>query len=100
MTIHHIPRKNGQGVWCYAEKGASHKHRHHGNKHNRQNQKKYPTLVFLHGIGINKDSWSPIIRKIPAYYHSIVVDMPGKKNFFSKVIEDILFNHSFCFRSW
>jgi pimeloyl-ACP methyl ester carboxylesterase len=64
MTIHHIPRKNGQGVWCYAEKGSS-------------QHKKYPTLVFLHGIGINKDSWSPIIRKIPSFYHSIVVDMPG-----------------------
>jgi hypothetical protein len=42
MQVEFIPRKNGQGNWCFAEKG--------GYGHSKD----YPTLLFLHGIGKNQ----------------------------------------------
>lgn len=83
MNVHYASRKNGNGVWCYAEKGESsdgHSHRrHHGDKHHQHQHKKknYPTFVFLHGFGADKDTWPSILIHIPAYFHCIVVDLPG-----------------------
>lgn len=57
------PRKYGNGIWSYAEKGKL--------------SKKYPTFVFLHGIGCSKDHWLTIVQNIPKKYHCIAVDLPG-----------------------
>lgn len=131
MKVHHVSRKNGRGIWCYAEKGRPKHHhghhRHHKRHHSRAydqhkqsyyysqqyndyiyhesssddsissspsqscciNQtttttptsttvtKVYPTLVFLHGFGGDKDTWPSILKGIPSQYHCIVVDLPG-----------------------
>ena len=67
MQVHFVSRKNGRGVWCYAEKGApAHHHRHHKHHHRRS---KHPTLVFLHGFGGDKDTWPSMIKFIPTEYH-------------------------------
>jgi abhydrolase domain-containing protein 6 len=49
--------------WSYMERGTRSSTR--------------PTLVCLHGIGSNKDSWSPVVAQLPAHYHCIMLDMPG-----------------------
>ena len=95
MRVKYIPRKNGQGVWCYAEKGRnplvfSKLHRHHTQDHHHhhnqgvkahrdssKSRSSYPTLVFLHGFGSDKDSWPSMIRFIPSTYHCIILDLPG-----------------------
>ncbi len=59
----YVSRKNGNGIWCYCEKG--------------ERKAGQPTLVFLHGFGGCKDDWPNIIAGIPSKYHSIIVDMPG-----------------------
>lgn len=80
MQVKYVSRQNGQGVWCYAEKGVSHHRRHHSNHHKHghgHKHKKYPTLVFLHGFGGDKDTWPSIVTKIPSHFHCVIVDMPG-----------------------
>lgn len=78
MRVNYIDRKCGQGQWCYAEKGYKHSHHHaHHNKHHHAKHKKYPTLVFLHGFGGDKDTWPSMIRFIPKKYHCVIVDLPG-----------------------
>jgi pimeloyl-ACP methyl ester carboxylesterase len=67
-----MKRKCGKGQWSYAEKGRY--------------TKKYPTYVFLHGIGGSKDHWPIIVRKIPKKYHCIAVDLPGHGFFIIKII--------------
>lgn len=65
LSVKYVERKSGGGVgvWCYAEKG--------------QRSAKYPTMVFLHGFGGDKDQWANVIARIPRRYHSVVLDMPG-----------------------
>lgn len=75
MQVRYVERMNGKGVWCYAEKGSHNRHRRHHHKHGKKNH--YPTLVFLHGFGGDKDTWPSIVTKIPKTYHSIILDMPG-----------------------
>lgn len=76
MRVKYVPRKGGKGVWCYAEKGEHNtSHRHH-HTHN-SDHKKYPTLVFLHGFGSDKDTWPSMIMYIPKKYHCIILDLPG-----------------------
>lgn len=70
MNVHYISRKCGKGVWCYAEKGAE-------SSNFDINNNKYPTLVFIHGFGGDKDTWPSIVRRIPSKYHCVIVDMPG-----------------------
>ena len=63
LRVRFQPRKCGQGIWCYAEKGKL--------------SKKYPTFVFLHGFGGSKDDWPMIVKNIPTKYHCITIDLPG-----------------------
>jgi pimeloyl-ACP methyl ester carboxylesterase len=63
MKVKYVSRKEGTGVWCYAEKGKK--------------TSRYPTMVFLHGFGGDKDQWPNVIARIPVKYHSVVIDMPG-----------------------
>ena len=94
MRVRFIERKNGQGVWCYAEKGnpstRSHHHgrglandrTHHHKNHARNDSDRIerarpPTFVFLHGFGADKDTYPNMIRHVPTSYHSVVVDLPG-----------------------
>jgi len=75
MSVHYAQRENGQGQWCYAERGKSnHHHRHH---HSNKKKKYHPTMVFVHGIGADKDMWPAIVRRMPNYCHCIIVDLPG-----------------------
>lgn len=79
-NVKYIKRKNGNGVWCYLErKKTSH---HHGN---RNNYIKDPVMVFVHGIGTNKDSWIPIWKKMAPHYHSIALDLPGNFSNFNLI---------------
>jgi pimeloyl-ACP methyl ester carboxylesterase len=104
MRVHYISRKNGKGVWCYAEKGV--KQRLHHSKGTSVAFKKHirsrclanqlrvnnrdditdeasvemnqsPVLVFIHGFGGDKDAWPSMVKHIPNDYHCIVVDLPG-----------------------
>jgi len=76
MEVKYVARKKVSGTWCYAEKGSKQSgHLHH--HHNHSKNKKYPTLVFLHGFGGDKDTWPSMIRHIPKKYHCVVVDLPG-----------------------
>ncbi|CAF1492081.1 unnamed protein product [Adineta steineri] len=54
---------NPSKAFSYAEKGT------------RSSGK--PTVIFVHGISSNKETWIPIIKNIPASYHCITVDLPG-----------------------
>jgi abhydrolase domain-containing protein 6 len=65
MNVKYAERSGGGGtdVWCYAEKGKK--------------SGQYPSLVFLHGFGGDKDQWTNVIARIPRQYHSVAVDMPG-----------------------
>lgn len=65
-NIKYISRKNGKGNWCYAEKCQ-----------NKNQLKKYPTLIMLHGFGADKDIWLQIARHIPNKYHCVIIDLPG-----------------------
>lgn len=58
-----VARKSGRGVWSYAERG--------------QRADKQPTVLFLHGIGGDANSWLGMLRYMPSKYHCVMVDMPG-----------------------
>lgn len=75
MRVKYVSRKGGKGTWCYAEKG--HKKPHHSHHKHHSNHKHYPTLVFVHGFGADKDTWPSMIQFIPKKYHCIIVDLPG-----------------------
>lgn len=75
MRVKYVSRKDGKGTWCYAEKG--HNKSHHSHHKHHSNHKHYPTLVFVHGFGADKDTWPSMIRFIPKKYHCIIVDLPG-----------------------
>lgn len=68
-----ISRKNGEGVWCYAEKKGANFHNHQNDIKN----KKHPILVFVHGFGGDIYTWPSMIRFIPKNYHCVMIDMPG-----------------------
>lgn len=53
--------KVGDVTWTYSEAGASNK----------------PTILLIHGIGTNRDSWNPIARTLSLDYHLIIPDLPG-----------------------
>ncbi len=72
-----VQRRGGKGQWSYAEKGSKHPHHRHHHSHNSNHNKKYPTLVFVHGFGGDKETWSTMIRHIPKKYHCVAVDLPG-----------------------
>ncbi|CAF3521951.1 unnamed protein product [Rotaria sp. Silwood1] len=36
-----------------------------------------PTIVFVHGLSSNKETWLPIVKNIPSNYHCITVDLPA-----------------------
>lgn len=70
--VHRIPRKTGNGIWCYAEKGTK-----LSNDSSKETLLKSKTLVFLHGFGADKDMWPSIVKKMPSDYHCVIVDLPG-----------------------
>ena len=51
----------GDVVWSYSEGGAKNK----------------PTLLLIHGIGGNRDTWNAVARELTPYYHVIIPDLPG-----------------------
>lgn len=63
LRTKYVPRKYGQGIWCYAERGKP--------------TPDYPTFLFIHGFGGCKDDWPNVIKCIPTKYHCILVDLPG-----------------------
>ena len=71
-TVHYVPRRNGNGVWCYAEKGTIPKA-----DSNKSQLITRPTIVFVHGFGGDKDLWPSIVSKISSKYHCVIVDLPG-----------------------
>ena len=77
MRVTNVLRKCGKGVWSFGERGDF--KLNIGNKENLNEYKgkENSTLVFLHGIGADKDMWVAIIKNIPLNYHCIMVDMPG-----------------------
>ncbi|CAM4983386.1 unnamed protein product [Rotaria socialis] len=54
---------NGSVAFSYTEKGT------------RSREK--PSIVFVHRLYSNKETWIPIIKNIPSDYHCITVDLPG-----------------------
>jgi pimeloyl-ACP methyl ester carboxylesterase len=36
-----------------------------------------PTLLFLHGLGLNRSFWSPLIAQLSSSHRCIAVDLPG-----------------------
>ncbi|CAF1596895.1 unnamed protein product [Rotaria magnacalcarata] len=54
---------NGTSMFSYCEKGK----KIHGQ----------PTIVFIHGLSSNKETWLPIVKNIPDDYHCITVDLPA-----------------------
>lgn len=56
MVIKYASRRNGNGVWCYAERGSKSHRRHHNSNHHHNHHLKKPTLIFLHGFGADKGS--------------------------------------------
>ncbi|CAF0979486.1 unnamed protein product [Didymodactylos carnosus] len=36
-----------------------------------------PTILFVHGLSSNKETFLPIIKDIPDIYHVVTVDLPG-----------------------
>ncbi|CAF3738248.1 unnamed protein product [Rotaria socialis] len=54
---------NGTSMFSYCEKGK----KMHGQ----------PTVVFIHGLSSNKETWLPIVKNIPNDYHCITVDLPA-----------------------
>ncbi|CAF2242192.1 unnamed protein product [Rotaria magnacalcarata] len=55
--------EHGLAAFSYSEKGS------------RVQGK--PSIVFVHGVSSNKDTWIPIIKHIPNHYHCITIDLPG-----------------------
>ncbi|UJR17638.1 hypothetical protein I4U23_004534 [Adineta vaga] len=53
----------GTATFSYSEKG---------NRIDRQ-----PTVVFVHGLSSNKETWLSIIKNIPENYHCIAIDLPA-----------------------
>ena len=53
--------KVGDVIWTYSEAGSPNK----------------PTLLLIHGIGANRDSWNQIARALSLDYHLIIPDLPG-----------------------
>lgn len=51
----------GDVIWSYSEAG----------------QPTQPTLLLVHGIGTNRDSWNRIARILSQNYHVIIPDLPG-----------------------
>ena len=51
----------GDIVWSYTEGGVKTK----------------PTILLIHGIGGNKDTWNDVARELTRYYHVIIPDLPG-----------------------
>jgi pimeloyl-ACP methyl ester carboxylesterase len=88
LKVKYVSRKYNTGVWCYAEKGT------------RTCNK--PTFVFVHGIGGGKDDWPSIIKRIPAAYHCIVVDLPGhgETTFLHDYDEPTVSSYSLAFREF
>lgn len=64
MRIKSVPRKYGKGEWCYSERGT-------------RGISKYPTLIFLHGFGADKDTWLLMTQYIPKEFHCVLLDFPG-----------------------
>jgi pimeloyl-ACP methyl ester carboxylesterase len=64
MKVHTVDRKNGKGIWRYAEYG-------------RTKRKSNLILLFLHGFGADLDSWVSVVRYLPSDFHFICLDMPG-----------------------
>ena len=77
MKVNYITRKYGKGVWCYGEKGDFKLKNINKKSKNKYKPREHPTLVFLHGIGADKDMWQSIIKHIPSKFHCIMIDMPG-----------------------
>ena len=71
MRINYTLRKCGKGVWCYGEKGVFKLNQ------SKRERKGHSSLIFLHGIGADKDMWTSIIRNIPSNYYCILLDLPG-----------------------
>ncbi|CAF3875210.1 unnamed protein product, partial [Rotaria sordida] len=65
LTKHSLPIDNSGNAasFSYAEKGS-------------RNPEK-PSIVFVHGLSSNKETWIPIIKNISDDYHCITVDLPG-----------------------
>ncbi|CAF1017056.1 unnamed protein product [Rotaria sordida] len=65
LTKHSLPIDNSgiAASFSYAEKGS-------------RNPEK-PSIVFVHGLSSNKETWIPIIKNISDDYHCITVDLPG-----------------------
>ncbi|CAF2160290.1 unnamed protein product [Rotaria magnacalcarata] len=62
----HLLLTDNNGVpasFSYTEKGS-------------RNREK-PSIVFVHGLSSNKETWIPIVKNIPSDYHCITVDLPG-----------------------
>lgn len=51
----------GDIVWSYTEGGLKTK----------------PTILLIHGIGGNKDTWNDVARTLTQHYHVIIPDLPG-----------------------
>lgn len=54
---------SGSYAYCYAEQGDQ--------SHSES------TLLFLHGMGGEKEAWIPLLKLLPKDVHVIVLDMPG-----------------------
>ncbi|WP_196782002.1 alpha/beta fold hydrolase [Acinetobacter shaoyimingii] len=51
-------------TWTYSEGGSKDK----------------PTLLLIHGLDSNRDSWNEVARSLTKQYHVIVPDLPGSGN--------------------
>lgn len=51
----------GDVVWSYSEGGAKDK----------------PTLLLLHGLASNRDTWNAVAHELTPYYHVIIPDLPN-----------------------
>lgn len=36
-----------------------------------------PVLLFIHGVGTNKDIWNQVAKQLTSNYHIIAIDLPG-----------------------
>jgi abhydrolase domain-containing protein 6 len=76
MRVKYVNRKNGKGVWCYAETKANRRHHSSHNNHNNHNRAS-KIVVFIHGFGADKDMWATIVNYMSKKHHYVMVDMPG-----------------------
>lgn len=51
----------GDVTWTYSEAGQPNK----------------PTVLLVHGIGSNRDSWNQVAKVLSQHYHVIIPDLPG-----------------------